>query len=120
MSMIIVDGVEMPEPSEFTWGLSDISNDDSGRIKGGNNLMYKNRTSQKRTLSLAWNGTNPTTTATILQAFNPEYITVQYPDAMTGTNRTAVFYSGDKTAVMKQWFIGGQRYSKISFKIIER
>lgn len=120
MSMLIVDGAAVPEPSEFSWGLSDISDDDAGRVKGEGNLMYKNRTSQKRTLSLGWNGTDPAVTAQILQAFNPEYITVTYPDALTGTDRTAVFYSGDKSAAMKQWYIGGKRYSKVSFKIIER
>ena len=58
-------------------------------------------------------------TAKILQAFNPEYISVTYPDAMSGTDETRQFYVGDRTAPYKCWWIGNQRMESVSFDIIE-
>lgn len=118
MAMIWVDGVEIKTPSGFTWGLQDVSDSASGRTQDA--LMHKNRISQKRKLSLSWNNPTKEETAAILKAFNPEYVTVKYPDAMSGTYETRTFYVGDRTAPMKIWTINKKRYSQVSFDIIER
>lgn len=118
MAMIKVDGVDMPCPSSFTWGLSDVSAAESGRTD--DTVMHKNRVGQKRTISLQWNAVDRATTAKILQAFNPEYIDVTYPDAMSGVDETRTFYVGDRSAPYKYWWIGNQLIESISFDIIER
>lgn len=118
MAMIIVDGVEMPCPSSFTWGLQDVSDSDAGRTLDA--LMHKNRIAQKRKLSLQWNAKDPSETAFILQAFNPEYINVTYPDALSGTDETRTFYVGDRSAPVWRWFSGKKYYESVSFDIIER
>lgn len=118
MSMIIVDGVAMKEPSEFTWGLMDVDEANSGRTQDG--LMHRSRVTQKRKLNLSWNMTTPEETATLLQAFNPEYITVTYPDALLNADVTKVFYTGDKTAPVQTWQVNHKYYTKVSFNIIER
>ena len=82
--------------------------------------MHKNRVGQKRKIALTWNNPTKEETAVILQAFNPEYINVTYPDAMSGKDETRVFYVGDRTAPMKMWTVSKKRYSQISFDIIER
>lgn len=117
MAMIKVDGVEMPTPSSFSWGLQDISASESGRTD--DTIMHKNRVGQKRKLSLQWNAKDKATTAKILKAFNPEYISVTYPDAMSGNDETRTFYVGDRTASVKLWWVGKQLYESISFDIIE-
>lgn len=116
--MLTVGGVEMPCPSSFSWGLQDISASESGRTD--DTLMHKNRVGQKRKISLAWNGKDWETTSKILQAFDPEYIEVKYPDMMSGTYETRTFYVGDRTAPVKWWWVGNQRMESISFDIIER
>lgn len=118
MAMIYVDGVEIKTPSSFSWGLQDVSDSASGRTQDA--LMHKNRIAQKRKISLGWNSPTPEDTATILQAFNPEYISVTYPDAMSGSNETRTFYVGDRSAPIKIWTINNKRYEKISFDLIER
>lgn len=115
--MLIVDGVEVPDPSEMTWGESDISSSDAGRTQ--DNKMHKNRTGSKVTLQLAWWNKSPEDTQKILQAFYPEYIVVKYWDARVGQT-TKEFYSGDKSAPVKYWTVNKKRYQKISFSIIER
>ena len=69
-----VDGVAMPCPSSFTWGLQDISASESGRTD--DTIMHKNRVGQKRKLSIGWNAPDWDTACDIIQAVNPEYIEV--------------------------------------------
>lgn len=116
--MIVVNGVAIKTPSSFNWGLQDISDSASGRTQ--DTLMHKNRIGQKRKLSLGWNNPTKEETAIILQAFNPEYVNVTYPDAMSGVDETRTFYVGDRTAPMKIWTVNMKRYSQLSFDIIER
>lgn len=117
MAMLVVDGVAIPDPSEFSWGESDISSSDSGRTQ--DNIMHKNRIGTKVTLKLAWWDKTPEETQKILQAFYPEYVNVAYWDARIGQT-TKTFYTGDRSAPVKSWTVGKKRYSKISFDIIER
>ena len=105
-------------PSSFSWGLQDVSAADSGRTDDV--VMHKNRVGQKRKVSLGWNGPDKAETARILQAFNPEYVDVTYPDAMSGKNETRTFYVSDRSAPMKIWTIDNKRYTSVSFDIIER
>ena len=119
MSMIYVDGVELPEPSEFTWGIQDVSNSQAGRTEDA--LMHKNKVADKRKLNLAWQGLTPDKTALVLQACHPEYVSVRYHDAMDNQYETRTFYTGDKTAAVKWWYgATGRYYSKISFNFVER
>lgn len=118
MSMITVDGVAIKDPSSFSYGLQDVSSSEAGRTQ--DSLMHKLRVAQKVKIALSWSMLTPAETSAIMQAFNPEYVTVTYPDALRGTDRTAVFYTGDKTAPMKSWFVNNQYYETLSFDIIER
>lgn len=119
MAMMTINGYQTT-PSVFTWGLQDNSASDAGRVQDENDTMYKNRTSQKRKLQLAWNAPTPAQTASILQAVNDEYFSVTYPDAMSGVNETRTFYVGDRTAPVKLWTVGHKRYEQVSFNLIER
>ena len=116
--MLKVDGVEMPCPSSFQWGLQDISASESGRTD--DSLMHKNRVAQKRKISLGWNGLLWADTSKILKAVNPEYIQVTYPDMMSGKYETRTFYVGDRSAPVKCWWVGNKRMEVLSFDIIER
>ena len=111
---------EIKAPSSFQWGLEDNSASDAGRVQDENDTMYKNRTSQKRKISLSWTGTTKEETAEILQAFNPEYIFVKYPDAMSGEDEIREFYVGSRSAPLKLWNVNNKYYSSLSFNIIER
>lgn len=116
--MLQVDGTTVKAPSAMTWGLQDVSAPDAGRDLSG--TMYKGRIGYARTLALEWWMPTPEEAAAILQAFLPEYVQITYYDALLNAERTAEFYTGDKSAPVQQWFVGGKRYSKISFTAIER
>lgn len=116
--MITVDGVAMPCPSSFDWNLQDISAAESGRTD--DTIMHKNRVGQKRKISLAWVAKDWNETSRILKAFNPEYVSVRYPDMMSRNYETRVFYVGDRKAPVKYWWVGRKMVEQISFDIIER
>ena len=118
MAMLWVDGTEIKTPSSFEWGLNDVSDSQAGRTQDA--LMHKNRIAQKRKIALGWNFPTPKEASTILKAFNPEYIVVKYWDSMDGQYESRTFYVGDRSNPMKYWWVGNQRFEKLSFDIIER
>ena len=113
-----VDGVDVPIPSEFGWSIQDVSAPDSGRTLG-DALMHKMRVARKEKIQLKWNGKTPEETATILQAFAPEYFNVTYVCPLTNSVQTKQFYCGDQSAPYYWWCNGGLHES-VSFNIIER
>ena len=120
IQFLTVDGVEMPAPDTFNWGLQDVSSADSGRTNDPDATMHKNRITQKRKISLAWRDPDGPTTARILQAFNPEYVSVRYLDALENEYQTRTFYVGDRSAPLRQVTVNGGTYTTVSFDIIER
>lgn len=111
-----------PDPSGMEWGLQDISGSDAGRVQDSGNTMYKMRTAQKRKLKLTWTMPTAAQASEILRAFNPEYVYVQYFDAMEGALNIREFYVGDRSAPFKWYSLpaNGTRFSTLSFDIIER
>ena len=118
MAMLLIDGVGVKDPSEWQWSSNDISDPKSGRAMNG--LMYKNRVAQKRKLHIAWWNPTPAEAMRILNALDPVYIFVTYPDAKTGRMETKEFYCGDPVVPMSRWASDYKRYSKISIDLIER
>jgi len=119
-TMIAVNGVYLKSPSVFSPSLHDNSASDAGRVQDGNDTMYKNRTSQKWSISIAWNGLSASDMSTIMQAFNAEYIMLTFTSPLTNTVITKEFYTGDKSAPVKIWTVNNKRYEQLSFEIIER
>lgn len=112
----LVDGFEIPCPSVYQYSLNDISDDDAGRTEAL--VMEKKRIGQARTIHLEWQNVSILDCAKILQAFNPEYIMVDYLDAMSGTFEKREFYVGDRSTPLYNSRLG--IWSNISFNIIER
>lgn len=111
-----VNGVAIACPSTYVYNVQDISAADSGRTE--DTVMHKNKIGQCVSLELGWRNIPTATVSAILQAFQPEYITVQFLDARTGGFRTSTFYVGDRSAPMYNAKLG--LWSNVSFNIIER
>ena len=120
-AMIMVDGAVMPCPYKFTWNLQRVSDADAGRTQDA--LMHVNQVAQKRKLEIAWHFKRWEDVAPIMQAFNPEYVSVRYPDMLSGTYETRVFYTGDQKVSTKFWWNApyeNHLLEEISFNLIER
>lgn len=114
-----VNNVDMPCPSKFEISYQDVSAADSGRVESA--LMYKNRVAQKVKISLEWLGVSDANAATILTAFDPEYVDVTFHDAKTNSIVTKNFYTGDRKGATYWWNDDGDfTFLSIAFDIIER
>ena len=111
-----VNGVDCPTPSEFGWGLQDVSAADSGRTQDAK--MHKNRVATKEKIQLSWNAPDPVKTAQILQMFLPEYFEVTYRSPLSNTVVTKTMYRGDASA-NTYWWANDGLFEKLSFNIIE-
>lgn len=105
----------IPCPSKYDWKLSDVSDADAGRTEDG--LMHKNRIAQKVHLELEWANIKDSVAQTILTAFQPEYISVQYFDYKSMSFLTKTFYVGDRQVTTYNRKL---QISTISFNIIEQ
>ena len=111
-----VDDKAVKCPSSYLWKLEDVSASDAGRTE--DTVMDKTRVGQLVGLELSWQNIPTKDVSDILQAFNPEYITVCYLDAMQGKYVTSEFYVGNRSAPMYNATKG--LWSNLSFNIIER
>lgn len=115
--VIKINGTEF-DPSEMTIGIQDVSAPDAGRDLSG--TMQKMTICQKRTIQVAWWQPSPSVVASVLTKVKPEYFPVQYTDPESNSLVTKTFYVGDRSAPLQVWGVGSKRYSKLSFKLIER
>lgn len=114
--ILSVDGVEIPTPSKYQQIVSDVSSADSGRTEDGK--MWKEKVGQLAKIELEWSYLTTAQVSAVLQAFDPEYITVRFLDAKAGGYRTAEFYVGDRTSPLYNSRMGV--WENLSLNIIER
>lgn len=115
-TILMVNGVFIPDPSELQWGIQSVSDSNAGRTMDGK--MHVNLVTRKRKIELKWSGVDFATTAEILAAVNDETFDVTYHDALTNSSQTKTFYVGDRSAMVKS-YVEGYRRNDISFNIIE-
>jgi hypothetical protein len=113
--LLNIDGVDMPTPSACIPGIQDIKNAE----RNTNGRMISELIATKAKLDLAWSFVTQEQLTLILNAVAPNEFTVTYFDMKLGANRTAVFYSGDRTASMIDFKNGVARYKDLKFNIIE-
>lgn len=111
-----VDGVAIPCPSSYQYLLEDVSAADAGRTEDC--VMHKMRVGQTIALELSWRNVPTNVVSQVLQAFQPEYVSVRYLDALSGAFKTDIFYVGNRTAPMYNATMG--LWSSLSFKLIDK
>ncbi len=107
-------------PSSFKWSRMRVSAADSGRDVTGK--MYVNQVTQKVKLEIEFTGVQWQKGAQILQAADSEYVQVTFPDMLSGTVLTKVFYTGDREGDVHIWWDEDSRkiLSSLAFNLIER
>ena len=114
--ILSVDGATIPTPSKYQQIVSDVSKADSGRTEDGK--MWKEKVGQLAKIELEWSYLTTAEVSQVLQAFDPEYITVQFLDAKAGDYREAEFYVGDRTSPLYNSRMGV--WESLALNIIER
>lgn len=115
-TILQVNGIFIPDPSEMQWGEQSVSASNAGRDMKGD--MHVELIARKRKLELKWLGIDFATTSEILKAVKPETFQVTFWDFEKNKNDTKHFYVGDRTAMVKS-FVPGYRRCDVAFNIIE-
>lgn len=103
-------------PSSYIWKLEDISAADSGRTE--DTTMYKNMVGQVVALELSWTNLGTAEASAILNAFNHEYLYVEYLDLITGGFTTKEFYVGNRSA--PAYNVKLDVWQNVTFNLIQR
>lgn len=103
-------------PSSYTYRLQDVSAPGAGRTEDME--MQKMRLGQKVKIDLEWAACTTAELSAILQAFNPEYVSVEFLDPYANGFSTKTFYVGDRASPLYNATNG--LWEKVSFNIIER
>lgn len=104
----------LPAPTKSDWSKMDLSAPDAGRVESGR--MLKKRKGKADRIDLEWQMISRADTALVLQAFDPEYVLVEYLDAKAGQWVTKHFYTGDMKTV--GWMPHLDKWETVSFAII--
>lgn len=113
--MLKVNGVLIPTPSEFKFGIQDIS--DAERVASG--MMVINRIATKVKLSMKWNYLEPQKLSNLLSAIDQVNFNVEYLDPRSNSRQTRVFYVGDRDIGMYSYRNGNPIYIDIAFNFVE-
>lgn len=92
------DYQKVPTPQTYGWSIEDLDSEEGTGRNNATGDMFRDRVATKRKLSFTWPPLSISETARLLQALEPEFISVTYLDARAGDYRTATFYAGPQSA----------------------
>lgn len=116
MSLIKINGVDIPTPSDYSVGIQDLSQAE----RNANGIMIIERIATKRKIEVGWNYLTKEQTSIILNAVSPVFFEVSYIDPLTNSNKTGTFYCGDRTVPMISFTNGIAKYKDVKFNLVER
>lgn len=97
MSIIQINGVDMPDPSDFSVVIQSIDSDNTNRNEQG--VLQRDRVRDGvHKLTLKWNALTGANASAVLQAVSPASFRVSFTDPLTNAPTTLTLYSGDRTA----------------------
>lgn len=114
-----INGVTIKPPSSLTWGLMDLSSEESGRTLDGN--AHKDVIATKIKFDSVWNAPTQAEASVILNLVcSNVFVDLTYDDPLTLTEKTKKFYTGDKSAPVSMWNTGNKMFTSLSFNFIEK
>jgi len=112
------NGTDIRTPTSFSWDIEDII---VGEIMTQDGLDHSSRLTQKRAISYGWTDPSAIEVAAILQLLNQSrYVTITYPDAMSGVYETKEFKVENRGAPFRNLRVGALLYSSLSLGFKER
>lgn len=114
--MLKIDGVVMPTPATYSWGIQDLSKAE----RNARGTMIIERIATKRKLELSWKYLDRAQLQQLLAAVSPIFFTLEYPDPQTDTVNTGMFYVGDRKVGALDYKNSQVRWVDCQFNVIER
>lgn len=100
------------------WTRSDIDAPNTGRAMNG--LMYRGRVATKIRLDVTCRLLNSSELSIVLNAINPEYVTVEYDDPMDGRVVRTMYANNNPAAFQIKKNDGSEWWSGVTFPLVER
>jgi hypothetical protein len=116
VSLLKINGVEMPTPSSMVPGEEDIGKWE----RNARGTMIGEIITTKAKLELAWSFLAAEQLQQLLIAIKPQFFNVTYTDPVTNALRTALFYKGGRSMPIMDYINGVLRYKDVKFNLIER
>ena len=116
MSLIKINGVDIPTPSSYSIGVQDLSNAE----RNANGTMIIERIATKIKIELAWSFLTKEQTSLILNTVSDVFFRVEYIDPVIGGYKSGTFYCGDRSIGLIDFKNGLPRYKDIKFNLVER
>ena len=121
MDILKINGVPIKNPMSLQYERYDLDSEEgSGRNQDG--LMFRDRKSVKVKLTCEFPPMTETEMSKFLEAIEPVFFEIEYPDARLGTRRTMTAYVGDRVTplfkydeALDEWI-----WDSISANFIER
>lgn len=116
MSLIEIDGVALPTPTDFIVGIQDLSKSE----RNANGTMIMERIATKRKIDLSWSYLTRDELSQLLELVSGVFFSVTYMDPQINAMTTGTFYCGDRNIGMLDFRNGVPRYKDVKFPLIER
>lgn len=122
VDLLIINGTPIKCPSAYQYTRSSLDDGDSTYRDANGKLQRCVIRDDIIKLQLSWNSANmdAVAVATLIQAVNDTFFTVQYFDPYDGKMMTRQFYCGDKTLEMYSFIDGKPVWSNVSFSLISQ
>lgn len=118
---LTVDGVDLTPYIAFNgikWSRNDVDGPNAGRTMDG--TMQRDRVATKIRLDITFHALTDSQLSIVLNALEPEYITVTYTDPMFGERTMEAYSNNHPASVLIQSANGEWLWSDITAPIIER
>lgn len=93
--VIKINGVTVKFPKSFKVNVQDI---DGNTTRNAAGTMIRDRITTKRKIEAEWGPLSDNEISILLNAVKDQFFQVEYPDPLTGGQRTGTFYVGDRSA----------------------
>lgn len=118
MSILNINGTDMPDPSELSVTVSDISSKNAGRNAAGD--MLRDKITQKVKIVSTWNYLSNEQCSLLLSAVDGLYFSMTYPDPKSGTPLVKTMYVASRTAPVFRVQDGIPGWRGVSIEFIEK
>ena len=116
MSLIKINGVEIPTPSTMITSVMDISNSE----RNANGTMIMEIIAQKQKLELTWKTISANDLSKVLSLINSTFFSVEYPNPLLNHKSSKTMYSGDRSVGAMSYIDGIIKYKDFKVNFIER
>lgn len=121
MNTLTVDGVDLTPfiaLGGIKWSRNDIDGSNAGRTLDG--TMQRDRITTKIRLDITFRPLNDAELSTVLNAIQPEYISVTYNDPLYGTRTMEAYSNNVPATVLLKQTDGSWLWGSVTAPIIER